>query len=406
MTSKDPLLPVYPRSSGLAFEQGAGVHLTDADGRRFLDFAGGIAVNILGHGHPHLLARLRESLGKPWHLSNLYAIPGQERLARRLLALAPFAGRVFFANSGAEAVECAIKTARRFHFHRGEPQRVELLTFEGAFHGRTLATVAAGGRAKYMHGLGAPLAGFRSLPFADVQAVEAAVGETTAGVLLEPVQGEGGVRAWPDEALQRLRALCDARGLLLILDEVQSGMGRSGDFFAHERSGIAPDIVALAKGLGGGFPLGACLTSEAAAAGMSAGIHGSTFGGNPLAMAAGEAVLDVVAAPDFLPRVQQTAGRLWHGLRQIQQRHGDIVEEVRGRGLMVGLRCAVAKERLVAALQERGLLCVGADDNVVRLLPPLIIEAEHVDAALAAISQACQALRAEALQAEADGEAQ
>ena len=392
MTDKDPLLPVYPRGSGLTFEQGAGAYLIDSQGRKFLDFAGGIAVNILGHGHPHLLARMGENLHKPWHLSNLYVIPGQVRLARRLLQLAPFAERVFFANSGAEALECAIKMARRHHFHRGAPQRQELLTFSGAFHGRTLATVAAGGRDKYMEGLGAPMPGFRSLPFADLSSVETAINDATAAILLEPIQGEGGVRAWSSEALQRLRALCDARGLLLILDEVQSGMGRSGTFFAHEESGIAPDIVALAKGLGGGFPVGACLASEKAAAGMDFGVHGSTFGGNPLAMAAAEAVLDVVAAADFLPHVRRMAEHLWHGLRQIQQRHGDVLEELRGRGLMVGLRCAIPKENLIAALQERKLLCVGADDNVVRLLPPLIVEREQIDEALSALEAACAAL--------------
>ena len=395
MTGKDPLLPVYPRSSGLIFEQGEGAYLIDPQGRKFLDFAGGIAVNILGHAHPHLLARMRKSLHRPWHLSNLYTIPGQERLAWRLLQFAPFADRVFFANSGAEAVECAIKMARRYHFHCGATQRQELLTFAGAFHGRTLATVAAGGRDKYMEGLGAPMPGFRSLPFADLPAVEAAITDATGAILLEPIQGEGGVRTWSNEALRHVRALCDARGLLLILDEVQSGMGRSGTFFAHEESGIAPDIVALAKGLGGGFPVAACLASEKAAAGMGFGVHGSTFGGNPLAMAAADAVLDVVAAPDFLPHVRRMAEHLWHGLRQIRQRHSDVLEEVRGRGLMIGLRCAVPKERLLAALQERNLLCVGADDNVVRLLPPLIVEREQIDEALAALSAASRMLETE-----------
>ena len=394
MSMQDPLFSVYPRASGLSFREGRGVYLTDTDGRRFLDFASGMAVNILGYGHPHLVERLRESLEQPWHLSNLYVIPGQTKLAERLLQRAPFAGKVFFANSGAEALECAIKTARRYHSHRGAPERDELLTFEGAFHGRTFATVAAGGRAKYMEGLGRPLPGFRSLPFGDLQAVEAAIDKHTAGILLETIQGEGGLRPWSNEALTQLRALCNAHGILLLLDEVQCGMGRTGRFFAYESAGIAPDIVALAKGLGGGFPVGACLASDEAAAGMTAGIHGSTFGGNPLAMAAGNAVLDVVD-DDFLAHVEEMSGHLWHGLRQIRQSRPEILQELRGRGLMVGLHCGIPKEKLLKALLEENLLCVGADDNVVRLLPPLIVEKEHIDAALTAIDTACQRLEKE-----------
>lgn len=392
---KDPLLPVYPRNAGLAFQEGHGVYLRSTKGRKFLDFAGGIAVNILGYAHPHMVSRLREGLEQPWHLSNLYVIPEQTRLAHRLLECAKFADTVFFANSGAEAVECAIKTARRYHFHCGNPDRYELLTFEGAFHGRTLATVAAGGRSKYMEGLGAPVAGFRPLPFADLTAVEEAINARTGGILLEPIQGEGGIRLWPIEALKRLRAICDTHGLLLILDEVQSGMGRSGRFFYHEHAEIDPDIVALAKGLGGGFPMGACLASNKAASGMSFGVHGSTFGGNPLAMVAGNAVLDVIFKPGFFFHVEEVAGLLWNGLRQIQQRYPAILQELRGCGLMIGLRSNFPKEKLIATLREQNLLCVGADDNVVRLLPPLILEKEHVEEALAAIEASCHVLEKE-----------
>ncbi|MCY4035180.1 MAG: aspartate aminotransferase family protein [Hyphomicrobiales bacterium] len=384
-----PLLPVYPRASGLSFRSGKGVILTDGNGRDFLDFAAGIAVNILGYAHPHMLERMREAIERPWHLSNLYVIPGQTRLAERLLERAPFAETVFFTNSGAEALECALKTVRRHHFAQGNTQRSELITFEGAFHGRTLATTAAGGRAKYLEGIGEPLSGFRSLPFGDVEAVAAAVGEKTAGVLLEPVQGEGGVRAWPAESLARLRALCDAHGLLLVFDEVQCGMGRTGDFFGYEFSGIHPDIVALAKGLGGGFPVGACIASGRASSGMDFGIHGSTFGGNPLAMSAGDAVLDVVLEDGFLEHVKETSAYFRQGLEKQRASHPGIIEELRGRGLMVGLRCAVAKEKLIAALLEQRLLCVGADDNVVRLLPPLVVERGHIDTALEAIDNAC-----------------
>ena len=388
-----PLLPVYPRASGLSFRAGKGVILTDESGEDFLDFAAGIAVNILGYAHPHMLERMREAIERPWHLSNLYVIPGQARLAERLLERAPFAETVFFTNSGAEALECALKTVRRHHFAQGNAERSELITFEGAFHGRTLATTAAGGRAKYLEGIGEPLSGFRSLPFGDVEAVAAAIGEKTAGVLLEPVQGEGGVRAWSAESLARLRTLCDAHDLLLVFDEVQCGMGRTGDFFGYEFSGIHPDIVALAKGLGGGFPVGACIASGRASSGMGFGIHGSTFGGNPLAMSAGDAVLDVVLEDGFLEHVKETSAYFRQGLEKQCTNHPDIIEELRGRGLMAGLRCAVAKEKLIAALLEQRLLCVGADDNVVRLLPPLIVERKHIDAALEAIDTACSKLK-------------
>ena len=391
----NPLLPVYPRASGLSFRFGKGVMLVDENGREFLDFAAGIAVNILGYAHPHLLERMHEAIEHPWHLSNLYVIPGQVRLAERLLEIAPFAETVFFTNSGAEALECALKTVRRYHFAQGNTERMELITFEGAFHGRTLATVAAGGQAKYMEGLGKPLLGFRSLPFGDVEAVARAIDEKTAGVLLEPIQGEGGIRAGPAGALARLRALCDEHELLLIFDEIQCGMGRTGDFFGYEFSGIRPDIAALAKGLGGGFPIGACLASGSASMGMSFGIHGSTFGGNPLAMSAGDAVLDVVLAEGFLDHVKETSVYFWQGLEKLRECHPGIIKEVRGRGLMAGLQCAIAKEKVIAAIVEQRLLCVGAADDVVRLLPPLIVERAHIDTALEAIDNACSKLEGE-----------
>ncbi|MGB6907195.1 MAG: aspartate aminotransferase family protein, partial [Methyloceanibacter sp.] len=287
-----PLLPTYARS-GLAFERGEGAYLFTADGERYLDFASGIAVTSLGHSHPHLVEALSEQAKKLWHVSNLHRIPGQERLAARLCE-ASFADYAFFANSGAEAVEGAIKVARRYHATNGAPERYRLVTFEGAFHGRTLATIAAGGQAKHLEGFGPPVEGFDRVQAGDIEAVEAAIGEATAGVLIEPILGEGGVRevSWP--FLRALRALCDEKGILLVLDEVQTGMGRTGRLFAHEWAGITPDILATAKGLGGGFPVGACLTTEEVGAGMTAGSHGSTFGGNPLAMAVGNAVLDVV----------------------------------------------------------------------------------------------------------------
>jgi acetylornithine/N-succinyldiaminopimelate aminotransferase len=392
------LLPTYARSE-FAFARGEGAYLFTASGERYLDFGSGVAVTALGHAHPHLVKALTEQANKVWHVSNLHRIPEQERLAGRLCA-ATFADRAFFANSGAEAVECAIKAARRYHFKQGAPERYRLVTFEGAFHGRTLATVSAGGQAKHLEGFGPPVDGFDQVAGFDIEAVEAAIGEETAGVLIEPIMGEGGMREVPWRFLQDLRALCDRHGILLILDEVQTGLGRTGRLYAHEWAGIAPDIMATAKGLGGGFPVGACLATEEVGAAMTAGSHGSTFGGNPLAMAVGNAVLDVVLAEGFLDGVAKMGLRLKQRLAALQDEHGDIIEEVRGQGLMLGLRCKVPNAKLLEALRAQKMLTVQAGDNVVRLLPPLIVGEAEIDLACGKIESACVALKsADAVQA-------
>ncbi len=385
-----PILPTYARAP-VTLERGEGAYVYASDGRRFLDFGSGIAVNGLGHAHPHLVAALTAQAGKLWHTSNLYQVPGQQRLAERLVANT-FADTVFFCNSGAEANECAIKMARKFHAHHGNPERFRVVTFEGAFHGRTLATIAAGGQKKHLDGFGPKVDGFDQVPFGDVDAVRKAIGPETAALLIEPVQGEGGVRPVPPEFLRALRALCDEHGLLLILDEVQTGVGRTGKLFAHEWSGVTPDIMAIAKGIGGGFPMGACLATERAAVGMTAGSHGSTFGGNPLAMAVGNAVLDVVLEPGFLEHVNRIANYLRQQLAMVVDRNRTIVEDVRGQGLLLGIKCKVANNELIDALRDRGLLTVGAGDNVVRILPPMIATEEHVREAIGILNDACQAL--------------
>ena len=384
-----PLLPTYARAS-VTLERGEGVYVFAADGRRFLDFGSGVAVNALGHAHPALVAALTSQAGKIWHTSNLYQVPGQQRLAERLVE-ATFADTVFFCNSGAEAIECSVKMARKFHAHHGR-DRFRIITFEGAFHGRTLATIAAGGQKKHLDGFGPKVDGFDQVPFGRLDALKAAIGPHTAGMLIEPVQGEGGVRPVPPEFLRAMRALCDEHGLLLMLDEVQSGVGRTGKLFAHEWSGVTPDIMAIAKGIGGGFPMGACLATERAAVGMTAGSHGSTFGGNPLAMAVGNAVLDVVLAPGFLDHVNKIANYLHQQLAMVADRNRTVVEEVRGQGLLLGLKAKVPNTELIDALRERGLLSVAAGDNVVRLLPPLIVNEEQVRDAISILNDACQSL--------------
>jgi len=386
------LYATYARAD-LTFERGEGVWLEASDGRRYLDFAAGIAVNGLGHAHPHLVAALKNQAEKLWHVSNVFRIPEQERLGERLCA-ATFADRVFFTNSGSEAIEAAIKTARRYHHVTGHPERFRIVTFEGAFHGRTLAAIAAGGQAKYLEGFGPKVEGFDQVPFGDIDALEKAIGPETAGVLVEPIQGEGGIRPLSNDALRRIRALCDEHGLLLILDEVQCGIGRTGHLFAHQRAGITPDLMAVAKGIGGGFPLGACLASEEAAKGMTLGTHGSTYGGNPLAMAVGNAVLDVVMEPGFLDNVQRLGLVFKQKLAALVDAHPQVFEEIRGDGLMLGLKCRVAAADVVAAARDQQLLTVGAGDNVVRLLPPLIVTesdiaeaVDRLDAAAAAIEK-------------------
>ena len=375
----------------LEFARGEGSWLIEASGARYLDFAGGIAVNSLGHAHPHLVRALKDQAEKLWHVSNLYRIPDQERLAERLVA-ATFADKVFFTNSGAEALECAIKTARRYHFANGQPERYRIITFEGAFHGRTLATIAAGGQAKYLEGFGPKVEGFDQVPFVDLEAAEKAITSETAAILIEPVQGEGGIREVPNQKLRRLREICDRHGLLLILDEVQCGIGRTGKLFAYEWSDITPDIMAIAKGIGGGFPMGACLATDEAAKGMTAGVHGTTFGGNPLAMAVGNAVLDIVLEPGFLAEVQRKALLFKQGLAAIADEYPQVMEGIRGSGLMLGLKCAMPNAKVNEALRDQQLLAVQAGDNVIRLLPPLTVTDADIQEALQRIGAAAKAL--------------
>ncbi len=388
-----PVMPTYARVE-LSFERGEGAYLHGSDGRRYLDFMAGIAVSALGHAHPALVKAITEQASKVWHVSNVFRIPEGERLAKRLTD-ATFADTVFFTNSGAEAMECAIKTARKFHAYGGHPERYRLITFEGAFHGRTLATIAAGGQEKHLEGFGPKVEGFDQVPFDDLAAVKAAIGPATAGILIEPIQGEGGVRVVAPEFLRARRAICDGSGLLLIFDEIQCGMGRTGRLFAHEWVGVTPDIMAVAKAIGGGFPMGACLATARAAIGMKAGTHGSTYGGNPMAMACGNAVLDVMLAPGFLEHVEQVAAHLGQQLVGLVERHPDVFAEVRGAGLMRGLRCKLPQADVAAALRARGLLTVNAGDNVVRLLPPLIVEAQQISEAVAAIDAAAADLTAQ-----------
>ncbi len=356
----------------LSFDRGEGVWLVTEAGERYLDLAGGIAVNSLGHSHPHLVGAITAQAAKLWHISNLYEIPGQRRLAERLVA-STFADKVFFTNSGAEALECAIKTARRYHYVKGAPERFRIITFEGAFHGRTLATIAAGGQKKYLEGFGPKVDGFDQVAFDDIDAAEKLIGPETAAILVEPIQGEGGIREFPASSLRRLRELCDRHGLLLIFDEVQCGVGRTGRLFAYELSGVKPDLMAIAKGIGGGFPMGACLSTDEAAVGMTAGVHGTTFGGNPLAMAVGNAVLDVVLGDGFLDEVKRKALLFKQGLASIADEFPDVIETIRGFGLMLGIKCRVPNGKLNEALRDQKLLAVPAGDNVIRLLPPLTI---------------------------------
>lgn len=370
----------------LAFERGEGTWLYTADGERYLDFAAGIAVNSLGHSHPHLVDALTEQAGKLWHVSNLYEIPGQERLAGRLVENS-FADRVFFTNSGAEALECAIKTARRYHYVNGRPEKFRILTFEGAFHGRTLATIAAGGQKKYLEGFGPKVEGFDQVAFDDIEAAKKAIRPETAAILIEPVQGEGGIRPAPAQFLRELRRLCDDNNLLLIFDEVQCGIGRTGKLFAYEWMGVEPDIMAIAKGIGGGFPVGACLATEEAASGMTAGVHGTTFGGNPLAMAVGNAVLDVVLADGFLEEVAQKGLALKQSLAAIVDEFPTVFEGIRGLGLMLGLKCRMANTGINQKFRETHFLAVTAGENVIRLLPPLTVTDEEIRLAVERIRE-------------------
>jgi len=382
-----PLMPVYPRCD-VRPVRGEHCHLISEDGRRFLDFASGIAVNALGHSHEGLIGAIQKQAATLMHVSNLYGSPQGEHLARRLVDLT-FADTVFFTNSGAEAVECAIKTARAYHQHGDQSDRFELITFNNAFHGRTLGTISASNQEKMHKGFLPLLPGFRYVEFNDLEAAKAAIGPNTAGFLVEPIQGEGGIRIADESFLKGLRALCDEHDLMLILDEVQSGVGRSGTFYAYEQYGIAPDILATAKGIGGGFPFGACLATQKAARGMVAGTHGSTYGGNPLAMAAGEAVLDVIADEAFLADVRAKGERLRSRMEQFLGNYPELFESVRGRGLFIGLKMKVEPRAFVAHMRDNhGLLTVSAGDNVVRIVPPLVIDDSHMDEFMEKLSAA------------------
>jgi acetylornithine/N-succinyldiaminopimelate aminotransferase len=384
-----PLMPVYPRC-GVRPVRGEGAYLFGEDGQQYLDFASGIAVNALGHGHPHLTKAIADQAATLMHVSNLYGSPQGEHLAQRLVDNT-FADTVFFTNSGAEAVECAIKTARRYHFANGNPERHTLITFDTAFHGRTLGTISATNQAKMRDGFEPLLPGFAYAKFNDLQGALALIDDTTAGFLVEPIQGEGGIRQASPEFLQSLRKACDEHGLLLVLDEVQCGYGRTGKLFAHELYGITPDIMSVAKGIGGGFPLGACLATEEAAKGMVAGTHGSTYGGNPLGMAAGEAVLDVILEDGFLEHVATMGDRLRQGLEQMIPNHDHLFDSVRGTGLMLGLKLKSDSRAFVAfARDHHNLLLVAAGENVIRILPPLVIDESHIAECIDKLSTAAR----------------
>lgn len=370
------VLPTYARAD-ISFERGEGVRLFTADGRRYLDFGAGIAVNALGHAHPHLVAALKRQAEKLWHCSNIYRVDGQEKVAARLVANS-FADTMFFCNSGAEAIEGAIKMMRHYHYAAGRPERNRIITAVDSFHGRTIATISAAGQEKLVKGFAPLLDGFDRVPFGDLDAVRAAITPATAGILVEPIQGESGVQAAPRGYLAGLRRLADEHGILLALDEVQTGNGRTGKLYAHEWDGITPDIMATAKGLGGGFPLGAFMATEKAAQGMTAGTHGSTFGGNPLAMAVADAVLDVLLSDGFLDHVVAMGAVLTQTLDALVAKHPDKIEERRGLGLMQGLKCRVSNADLQAALMKKGLLLIGAGNNVLRILPPLIVTAPDI----------------------------
>lgn len=380
------ILPVYRRSS-ITITRGEGVYLIADDGTRYLDFASGIAVNALGHSHPHLVAALKAQADLLWHCSNMYQVPGLSRLAERLTA-ACFADKAFFCNSGGEAVECGIKMLRKYHHAKGTP-RPRIITFEGGFHGRTIACISAGGNPIAREGYGPLVEGFDRVPM-HIDAVRAAVTPETGGILIEPIQGEGGIVEAPHAFLRALRQLADEKGLLLMFDEVQCGMGRTGALFAHQQSGVTPDILSTAKGIGNGFPLGACLATNAAAAGMTPGTHGSTYGSNPLAMAVGNAVLDVMLAPGFFAHVEKMGALLKAGLEGVARQYPNIIEEVRGRGLMLGLKTRGPHMPLVETLRRHHLLTSPAEAQVIRIVPPLIVENSHIEEALSILTRACK----------------
>ncbi|WP_340270797.1 acetylornithine transaminase [Sulfitobacter pontiacus] len=386
------VLPTYSRAP-LSFVKGEGSWLIEQDGRRFLDLGAGIAVNALGHAHPALVAALTEQAGQLWHTSNLYEIPQQQELADRLVALS-FADTVFFTNSGTEACELAVKMARKYFYDKGQSDRTEIITFSGSFHGRSSAGIAAAGSEKMTKGFGPLLPGFKHIEFGDMEALGAAITDTTAAIMIEPVQGEGGIRPVPDADLKQMRALCETHGLLLIFDEVQCGVGRTGKMFAHEWAGVTPDIMMVAKGIGGGFPLGAVLATENAASGMTAGTHGSTYGGNPLGCAVGNAVVNIIGTDAFLDDVNRKAGLMRQKLEGLVASHPDVFESVRGSGLMLGLKCKATNSDVVSAGYRHEVITVPAADNVIRLLPPLNITDEDIAEAVSRLDQAASSLAA------------
>ena len=384
------VLPTYSRAP-LHFVKGEGTWLVEEDGRRFLDLGSGIAVNALGHAHPALVAALTAQAQNLWHVSNLYEIPQQQALADKLVA-ASFADTVFFTNSGTESCELAVKMARKYWYDKGQPEKTDIIAFAGSFHGRSSAGIAAAGSEKMTKGFGPLLPGFKHLPWDDQDALEAAIDDATAAILIEPVQGEGGIRPIDPDVLRKIRKICDDKGALLILDEVQSGVGRTGRLFAHEWAGITPDIMAVAKGIGAGFPFGVCLSTASAADGMTAGTHGTTYGGNPLAMAVGNAVLDVILEEGFLDHINDVANALSQGLVSLKDRYPDLIEDVRGNGLMLGIKCAKSNMEVVQAFRAENLLSVPAGDNVVRLLPPLTLTAEEAREGLKRMDAALEKL--------------
>lgn len=378
-------MPTYARAD-IVFERGEGPYLFDTDGRRYLDFAAGVAVTALGHAHPHLNAALMAQANKVWHTSNLFRVAGQESLAKRLTENT-FADTVFFTNSGAEAWECGLKVVRKYHHENGNPEKYRVITFEQSFHGRTLTAISAAKQEKLVKGFGPLVDGFDQVAFGNLNELRAAITPETAAICLEPVQGEGGIRPATVEFMRAVREICDEFGLLMFLDEIQTGMGRTGKLFAHEWAGVTPDVMAVAKGIGGGFPLGACLATEKAAVGMTAGSHGSTYGGNPLATAVGNAVLDVILAPGFLDKVQSTGALLHRRLERLLAKHPKVFTELRGQGLMLGLKCGPAVGDVIAKARANGLLGVPAGDNVMRLLPPLIIGEAEVEEAVSILDR-------------------
>ena len=396
----DHIMGVYQRAP-LAFERGEGSRLFTAEGDVYLDCLAGIAVNALGHSHPVLVEALKAQAEKLWHVSNIFTIPGQKALAG-MLTDASFADVVFFTNSGTEAIECAIKAARKYHWAKGQPERIDIIGFEGSFHGRTIAAVNASGNPSYLEGFGPPMPGFVHLPFGDFEAIKAAIGPTTAAILLEPVQGEGGARAWPEAMLRDLRQLCDETGVLLVYDEIQCGLGRTGKLFAYEWAGEAarPDIMALAKALGGGFPVGACLATAEAAKGMTVGSHGSTYGGNPLAMAVGLAAVGELVKPELMAHVNDVAGYLTQQISGLKDRFPDVIVDIRGKGLLIGVKLATPNREFMQHARDEHLLLAGGGDNCVRLLPPLVLTREDAREAVEKLERACERARAKAKAAE------